>query len=116
MAKLGLSGRVAQMKKDRAIDYTEVIGNSDIADELQLMYECLTKLSVMIYNWIPNIREVGSFEELCSKEIGEDEDKLCLKNLQRIQRIMGFSVEHKSFGEFITNQEAVIKLVKEIRK
>ena len=83
MAKLGLSGRVAQKKKDRVINQTEVIGNMDIADELQLMNECLTQLSVKIYNWIPNIREVGSFEELCSKEIGEDEDKLCLKNLQR---------------------------------
>ena len=112
MAKLGLSGRVAQKKKDRVINQTEVIGNMDIADELQLMNECLTQLSVKIYNWIPKIREVGSFEELCSKEIGEDEDKLCLKNLQRIQEKMGFSVEHKSFVDFITNQKEIIELIK----
>ena len=112
MAKLGLSGRVAQKKKDRVIDQTEVIGNLDIANELQLMNECLTQLSVKIYNWIPNIREVGSFEELCSKEIGEDEDKLCLKNLQRIQRMMGLSVDYKSFVEFVTNQKEIIELIK----
>lgn len=115
MAKLGLSGRVAQKKKDRVIDQTEVIGNLDIADELQFMNDCLTQLSVKIYNWIPNIREVGSFEELCSKEIGEDEDKLCLKNLQRIQRMMGLSVDHKSFVEFVTNQKEIIELIKSMK-
>lgn len=115
MTKLGLSGRVAQMKNDRVKDMIEVIGNLDIADELQHMNESLIQLSVKIYNWIPNVKKVGSFEELCSIEIGEDEDKLCLNNLQRIQEKMGFSVEHKSFLDFITNQKEIIKLIKEIK-
>jgi len=115
MAKLGLSGRVVQMKNDRVKDMIEVIGNLDIADELQHMNESLTQLSVKIYNWIPNVKKVGSFEELCSKEIGEDEDKLCLKNLQRIQRMMGLSVDYKSFVEFVTNQKEIIELIKSMK-